>query len=117
GPNDALKLSPWFRGVKLYADVTGALPFKVYERVGEEDRREAQDHEVATLTSFDPNADQTTQEFWGSHAAQLVAGGNAYAEKRYIGKRIVALEPMPADTRPHRENPERALMYRFNDRG
>jgi hypothetical protein len=41
GPNDALKLSAWWRGVKLYADVTGALPFKVYERVGPEDRREA----------------------------------------------------------------------------
>jgi HK97 family phage portal protein len=117
GPNDALKLSAWWRGVKLYADVTGALPFKVYERVGPEDRREATDHEVNTLTSFDPNADDTTQEFWGLQAAQLVAGGNAYAEKRYIGSRLVALQPMPPDTHPHRDQIGAPLKYRFNDRG
>lgn len=117
GPNEALKLSAWWRGVKLYADVTGALPFKVYERISPEDRREASDHEVATLTSFDPNADDTTQEFWGLQAAQLVANGNAYSEKRYIGSRLVALQPMPSDTRPHRDQQNGPLRYRFNDRG
>lgn len=114
---DALKLSVWFRIVKLHAEVTGALPFKVYERKGD-DRVQVRDHPVALLTGVDPNSDQTTVEFWGAHAASLVSFGNAYAEKRFMGGRLVSLEIMPfEDTRPTRENPARVLQYEFTDRG
>ena len=111
----ALNLSAWFRGVRLYADVTGALPLKFYERRGNDDRVQVRDHPVAIITGQDPNLEQTTQEFWGAQAAALTISGNAFAEKAYVGPRLVSLEPMPRDTFVDRENG--ALVYRFNDRG
>jgi HK97 family phage portal protein len=116
-PQEALKLSAWYRAVKLYGDVGGALPLKCYERVGDDDRKAAPDHAVGILAQFDPNADQTTQEFWGAQSAALAAYGNTFAEKKFLGDRLVALQPMPIETRVTRENPARELRYQFNDRG
>jgi len=77
----AMQLSAWWRCVKLLAEVTGSLPLKFYERKGDGDRAQVRDHYVAEIIGVDPNIDQTTQEFWGSHAAALAIFGNAYAEE------------------------------------
>jgi HK97 family phage portal protein len=111
----AMLLSAWFRGIKLYAEVTGAASLKLYERLDNDDRRQVRDHPIADLISVDPNIDQTPQEFWGSQAAGLAIFGNAYAEKLLngIGDRIVGLQPLPYNTHPFRdENGD--LFYRFN---
>lgn len=113
-PEGAMKLSAWWRSVKLYADVTGALPLKVYERKGN-DREQVRDHPVAILTGLDPNAEQTTAEFWGGQAAALSMFGNSFAEKQFLGARLVALRTLPVDTRPDRKTGE--LRYAFDDRG
>jgi HK97 family phage portal protein len=111
----ALNLSAWFRGVRLYADVTGALPLKFYERRGNDDRIQNRDHPVAIITGQDPNDEQTTQEFWGAQAAALTISGNAFAEKKFIGDRLISLQPMPRDTSVSRVNG--GLVYKFDDRG
>jgi HK97 family phage portal protein len=115
---NSLNLSAWFRAVRLYADVTGALPLKLYERKGNDDREQVRDHQVASIIGMDPNADQTSQEFWSSIAAGLAMLGNGFAEKRFVGSRIVALELLPYDTVPDRSRySDRRLEYRFSDRG
>jgi HK97 family phage portal protein len=110
----AMQLSAWWRGVKLYAEATGAASLKFYERLDNDDRKRVRDHPIADLISIEPNMDQTTQEFWGSQAAALCIFGNAYAEKQFIGSRIVALEPLPYDTYPFRDPQTNELRYRFN---
>jgi HK97 family phage portal protein len=115
---NALELSAWWRAVRLYADVVGALPLKFYERKDDDDRQQVRDHPVASLLAVDPNLNQTAQEFWSGMAASLAMLGNAYAEKRYVGATLAALDPLPYDTVPDRtHNPERALEYRYSDRG
>lgn len=111
----AMQLSAWWRGIRLYADVTGAASLKLYERLDNDDRRQVRDHEVAILIN-DPNIDQTSQEFWASQAAALAIFGNAYAEKQFSGNRIVALQPMPWNTFPFRDE-NWNLFYRFNYAG
>ena len=111
----ALNLSAWWRSVRLYHDVTGALPLKFYERQRDGSRRQITDHEIADIISISPNADQTPLEFWGMHAAQLAVMGNGYAEKRFIKDRLVSLETLPFETMPYR-NANGDLLYRFNDR-
>lgn len=108
----AMQLSAWWRGVRLYAEVTGAASLKFYERLDNDDRRQVRNHEVASLIN-DPNVDQTSQEFWGSQAAALAIFGNAYAEKQFSGNRIVALQPLPWNTYPFRDE-NWNLFYRFS---
>src|SRR6185295_10589798 len=64
---NSLQLSAWWRSIKLYADVVGALPIKLYERTDNDNRIQVRDHPVANLIA-DPNLDQTGQEFWGGIA-------------------------------------------------
>lgn len=116
---NSLQISSWWRSVKLYGDVVGALPLKFYERLPNNDRRQVQfgDHPVAGLIGLDPNIEQTAQEFWGSIAASLAMLGNGYAEKRYVGKTLAALELLN-DVCPDRtHSPDGELEYRYNDRG
>lgn len=117
---NSLNLSTWWRGVKLHADVTGALPAKVYKRLDNDDREAAPDHPVNKLFATDPNMDQTPPEFWGAMAAGLMIQGNSYARKRRLNGRgeVVALELLPYDTMPdRRRNRDERLEYRFYDRG
>lgn len=111
----AMQLSAWWRGVRLYAEVTGAASLKFYERLPNDDRRlvKSGDHPIANLISVEPNIDQTTQEFWGSQAAGLAIFGNAYAEKQFVGNRLVALQPLPWNTYPFRDE-NWDLQYRFS---
>lgn len=108
----AMQLSAWWRGVRLYAEVTGAASLKFYERLDNDDRRQVRDHPIADLISVEPNVDQTTQEFWASQGAGLAIFGNAYAEKLFVGSRLVGLQPLPYDTHPFRDE-NWNLFYRF----
>jgi HK97 family phage portal protein len=115
---NSLNVSAWWRSVKLHADVVGALPLKLYERLDNDDRVQVRDHQVGTIISADPNIDQTSQEFWGGMAANLAMMGNAYAEKKFVGDRLVALDPMGCDVVPDREHSgNNSLEFRYNDRG
>jgi HK97 family phage portal protein len=115
---NALNLSAWWRCVRLYADVVGSMPLKFYQRTDGDDRIQNRDHPVAGLIGSDPNIDQTSQEFWGGQAASLAIHGNAYSEKRFVGKTLAALDPLPCNTQPDRtRSPEGELYYYYYDRG
>lgn len=114
---NSLNLSAWWSCIQLHVGVTGTLPLKFYERKANDDRVQVRDHPVAGILGLSPNADQTTQEFWGGIAACLKGLGNAYAEKRYVGNTLAALEPLPFDTVPDRTyKGDGSLWYRFRDR-
>lgn len=116
--DNSLNLSAWWSGVRLYAGVSGAMPLKIYKRVGEDDRVQARDHWLSVIISQQPNEDQHAQELWAGLAASLAGMGNAYAEKQMIGNRVVGLDPLPIDTLPDRKrNQDGRLQYVYCDRG
>jgi HK97 family phage portal protein len=108
--DNAMEISAWWRSVKLYAEVTGAMSLKFYERIADDNRKPAPDHYVAELISLSPNIDQTPLEFWGCQSAALCISGNAFAEKKFSGDRLVTLEPLPFTTRPYRRS-DGSLWY------
>lgn len=109
----ASNVSAWYAAIRLYQDVVGTLPLKFYQRAANDDRLPAPDHPVARIIT-DPNPDNTTQEFWGSQAAGLIALGNGYAEKLFIGDRLVGLDLLPLNTIPYRDG-NYNLFYRYTD--
>lgn len=114
--NNSLNLSAWWSCIQLHTGVTGTLPLKFYERKANDDRAQVREHPVAQMIGTSPNFDQTTHEFWGGLAACLKGVGNAYAEKRFVGKSLVALEPMPFDTQPTRTyKSDGSLWYRYRE--
>jgi len=113
----ALQLSAVWACIKVTAQAVSSLPIAVYERRGDEDRVRVDDDQIAEVISDSPNADQTPLEFWEGQVAWLMARGNAYSEQVTIGKRLTALQPLPAShCRPVR-NSDGELVYQFIDRG
>lgn len=116
-PDSALKLSAWNAAVRLKTETIATLPCAIFEKRGE-DRQARPDHPLYTLLHDRPNAEQTPVEFWEGRVAPLCSVGNSFAEKRFIGNRLVALLPMPACyVSPYRRESDNALMYKYYDRG
>lgn len=115
---NSLNLSAWWGCIRLHASVTGALPLKFYERIeNTDDRRQVRTHPVAGIIGQSPNDDQHAQEFWAGMAASLAGLGNAYAEKRFVNGKVVALEPLPIDTCPDRNyKADGSLWYKYRNR-
>ncbi|BCJ90033.1 portal protein [Terrihabitans soli] len=113
----AMKLSAFWAGVRLISETMATLPGGMYERMPDGSRRPRPDHPLHELLTISPNADQTPVEFWEGQVAPVCIVGNSYAEKQYIGDRLVALRPLPFDTtRPFRKS-DGSLHFRGVDRG
>lgn len=92
-PTTAMSLSAVWSCVKGNGQVIGSLPLALYER-GANGTRHKIDDELAEILTVSPSAGQTAMEYWESQAAQLMLQGNGYAERLYVGKRMVGLRPM-----------------------
>lgn len=113
-PTSVLSLSTAWACVNLIAGLTGTLPIHVYRR-GESGVPEIQSNHWLEGMLQDPNADQTCVDLLEWIAASLELRGNGFYEKRRNGSgRIIALEPMPAETEVRRNSRGR-LEYRFPD--
>jgi HK97 family phage portal protein len=117
-PETAMKLSAWWACVRLIAETIATLPCGVYVKDGD-DRRPLTDHPLYRLLHDRPNSEQTPVEFWEGRVAPICIVGNSYAEKMFIGDRLVALDRMPfQDVAPRRTvDTDWRLVYRFTDRG
>lgn len=62
-PENALQVSCIFLGARLYAEITGSAPIKVYRQRADGGKDEARDHELWNLLRKRPNAWQTGQQF------------------------------------------------------
>ncbi len=102
-PDTAMQRSAAWACVRLNARTIGSLPIKVYERTTDGSRREARNHPLSVLLRESPNAEQTPMEFWEGEVTALNLRGYAYAEKHWIGDRMVAITPL---------DPDRVTVYR-----
>jgi HK97 family phage portal protein len=91
GSKVILRLSAVWACVRLLAETISTLPLGLYERMPNGDRRAATEHPLYELLHNQPNADMTAQTFWEVIIASLLLRGNAFAEKMFLGTRLVAL--------------------------
>lgn len=87
----ALGLDAFWACVNLIQDSVGTLPCVLYDADG---ITAAKNDGLYGLLHDLPNADDTASEFWSMVAFSLCTDGNFFAEKIYVGERLVALNPL-----------------------
>ena len=86
-----LQLSAVWACARIIAETISTLPLGLFERAGE-GRRSASTHPIYTLVHSRPNAGSSAAVFWEAMIVSMLLRGNAFAEKRMIGGRLVSLE-------------------------
>lgn len=87
----ALQLDAVWACVSLISNTVGTLPCIVY---GSDGVTIDKDGELYDLLHNLPNMDETAPEFWSMAALCLSLDGNFFAEKKFNGKKLVALNPL-----------------------
>lgn len=111
-----LSLSTAWACIRLLSETAGTLPLPLYRRTGPGKRSLADGHPLYGILHDSPNSWQTAAEFWEGQVANLCGWGNGYSEKKLVGNRLVALEPLRPDTGVRRDA-DGSLKYVVNDRG
>lgn len=114
--NGALKLSVWWSASRLITETIATLPSAFYQKNGE-DRIKLPDYFLQQLLNEQPNDEQTPIEFWEGRIGPLVMQGNSFAEKKFLGPRIVALQRMPFSDVQMVRRKDNSIIYKFTDRG
>lgn len=90
----ALQLSAVWSCVRLLSESISTLPLKIYQYQADGSRVIAKDHPAYRVLCRRPNAEMTPSRFMLMVVASLCLQGNAYIEKRYIGGKLVSLQPL-----------------------
>lgn len=115
GVDGAFQIAAVWACIRLIAETVSTLPIIVYRKSGDEQRRVASDHPLFELLHDAPNADMTALEFWEGAVTSLCTAGNAYAEKKKIGDRLISLHPMRADAVDVFRDARGRRKYRYSD--
>lgn len=109
-----LSLSAAWACTRLIAESGATLPLKLYERTAD-GRREARDHPLYPILHSRPNSFSTPTTFWESSISSMLLRGNAFAEKRFVGSRLVSLVYLsPAGLSP-KDRQARTYIYTDTD--
>lgn len=101
--------------VKLIAEAVATLPLGLYERKADGSRGTAVGHRLYDILHNEPNARMSAVSFWQAVVGAMLLWGNAYADIRRIGGRIVALELLKPDRMVLRRSREGVLEYHYPD--
>jgi HK97 family phage portal protein len=115
----AMAVSTVWRCVQLISQTVGSLPWAVYEKLGPNSAREADDHPLADVLVRSPNADMDRMQYREAKTANLAFRGNTYSlkETRRDGS-VISLYPIPSkDCTPTRDPSTGAMLYEVLDRG
>lgn len=117
----AMQISAVYRAVRLTATTLATLPIHIYERGRDGAMRPAESNDLDFMVRVQPNADQTSVEFWESLIGCQQLVGNGYARKLFRGtgasRTCIGLEVLnPARTRAVRLASEgNRLVYETTD--
>lgn len=111
----ALQVAAVWACIRLISETVATLPLILYRKDARGQRSVASEHPLYELLHDAPNADMTALEFWEGAVTSLCTNGNAYAEKKRIGERLVALEPLRADSMEVFRNERGRRRYRYHD--
>jgi HK97 family phage portal protein len=89
-PDKALTISAAWACTRLIAETISALPLSIFEKT-RDGKRVAEQHPLQFIVHEQPNPDSTAAVFWESVVAAMLLRGMAYAEKLFIGNRLVGL--------------------------
>lgn len=110
-----LQLSAVWSCVRLIAETISTLPLQVYERTAD-GRKTASTHPLYSIIHTQPNADSTATVFWEAMIVAMLMGGNAVAQPKYIGPKLVALNFLnPCRLSCSRINGKRVWRYTKQD--
>ncbi len=113
-PKSAMQVSAVFDCVRKTSEVVSTLPAALYERQADGSKKRI-DNELSDLLTRSPNSSQTATEFWEGDVAQTILRGNGYAERLFVGNRLVGLRPMFGVTPKIMDGG--GFKYSINDRG
>lgn len=113
-PDTAMQLATVWACIRLISETAATLPLITYRRGANNARSAASDHPLYALLHDSPSADYTAVEFWEFVVVCLCIWGNAYAEKEFIGKRLVALTPLRSDLMSVERNRDGERLYRYS---
>lgn len=115
-PNSAMQLSAVWACVTLLADTISTLPLNLYQRTPD-GRKPATDHPLYRVLHRQPNADQTSAQFWGAFVASMLLRDGGYAEKTLGGGRVVGLNFLRRDWLSIRRDTNGVHRYFYSDYG
>ncbi|MDT4838482.1 phage portal protein, HK97 family [compost metagenome] len=85
-----LKLSAVWACARLIAETISTLPLGLYQKTSD-GRLSLSTHPLYEIIHSRPNADSTAVVFWEAMIVSMLLRGNGFAEKLFIGPRLVAL--------------------------
>lgn len=112
----AMQLSAVWACVRLLSESISTLPIKIYKSESDGSRSLAKDHPIYRLLCKQPNVEMTPSRFMLMVVASLCLRGNSFIEKKYIGSKLVALEPLlPQNMTVKRSEQTGMLEYKYTD--
>lgn len=106
----AMKISAVWRCVNLISGGVATLPLDLKRRVDDE-RLDAEDHQLWPILRRKPNRWQTPAEFRRMLQASVLLRGNGYAYKVTSGKKLLELIPLNADNVEVKQERDLSLTY------
>lgn len=112
----AMQLSAVWACVRLLSESISTLPIKIYKSESDGSRSLVKDHPIYRLLCKQPNVEMTPSRFMLMVVASLCLRGNSFIEKKYIGSKLVALEPLlPQNMTVKRSEQTGMLEYKYTD--
>ena len=113
----ALQLSAVMACVRLLSTTVATLPLRVYRTRADGSRELAKDHDLYRILARRPNSEMTPARFINLVVASILLRGNAFVEKRRVGRRVVSLVPLMPQNMSVRRNAAGRLEYAYTESG
>ncbi|HHQ6553282.1 TPA: phage portal protein [Serratia fonticola] len=113
----AIQLSAVWACIRLLSESISTLPLKVYVREADGSRKIALDHPAYQVLCRRPNIEMTPSRFMLMVVASICLRGNAFVEKKMIGRKLVALDPLLPQNMVVKRLPSKRLEYTYTEDG
>ncbi|HGM6995390.1 phage portal protein [Serratia marcescens] len=113
----AMQLSAVWACIRLLSESVSTLPMKVYRREADGSRKLAQDHPAYKVLCRRPNLEMTPSRFMLMVVASICLRGNAFIEKKMIGRKLVALNPLLPQNMVVKRLDTGQLQYTYTEDG
>lgn len=113
----AMQLSAVWACIRLLSESVSTLPMKVYRREADGSRKLAQDHPAYQVLCRRPNLEMTPSRFMLMVVASICLRGNAFIEKKMIGRKLVALDPLLPQNMVVKRLDTGQLQYTYTEDG
>ncbi|MCS3405426.1 phage portal protein [Pantoea sp. B566] len=111
----AMRLSAVWACTRLLSESVSTLPLKVYQRQPDGSRVLALDNPVYQVLCRRPNLEMTPSRFMLSVVASICLRGNAFIEKKMIGKKLVSLVPLLPQNMVVKRLDNGSLQYTYTE--